>query len=71
MSNGEGSESIASKLSSWNCCGFFLCFMTFDTVRGVEVGSAVADSEGSRRKRRRKDDRKGRNQRDRKKVVDI
>ena len=45
--------------------------MTFDTVRGVEVGSAVADSEGSRRKRRRKDDRKGRNQRDRKKVVDI
>ena len=52
MSNGEGSEPMVTKLSSWNWCGFFLCFMTFDTVRGVEVGSAVADSEGSRRKRR-------------------
>ena len=39
---------MVSKLSSWNCCGF----MTFGIIRVVEVGAIVADSEGSRRKRK-------------------
>ena len=52
MSNGEGLDSMVSRLSSWNCCGFFWCFMTFGIIRVVEVGAVVADSEGSRRKRK-------------------
>lgn len=52
MSNGEGSDSMVSKLSSWNCCGFFRCFMTLGIIRVVEVGPVVADSEGGRRKRK-------------------
>ena len=51
MSNGEGSDSMVSRLSSWNCCGFFRCFMTFGIIGVVEVGPVVADSEGSRRKK--------------------